>query len=94
MKKKKKSDLIKHAILRYKERYLLDIDKDNIEKWNGDIRRNRDNVSLINRQSNTRSLYLINNKIYAIYNHNLKCICTFLTKEMINNDYIYTGRGF
>ena len=74
--RKKKKHLIKHSLKRYFERYKQEIDENQILAWNGDIKKNRDNVKLIEKQSLTRSLYLINSNIYAIYNHNLKCICT------------------
>ena len=89
--KKTKKHLIKHSLRRYYERYGEEISKSQIEEWNSQIKKSKDNIELLDKQSLTRSVYLIDKNIYAVYNSNLKCICTFITKEMYENDcYVYS----
>ena len=92
--KKKPQDLRIHAKKRFLERYGFEINSDKLNGWVKKIQEQDQDVVFIKKQSNSRTLYLIENQYYAVYNKNLHCICTFLTKEMVNSDYIYLGRGF
>ena len=67
-KAKTKDDLIRHALRRFEQRYGESITNQQIHKWNKDIEHFNDNVKLLEKQSNTRIAYLINEKIYAVYN--------------------------
>ena len=76
-KRKTKNDLIKHALRRFEERYGQRINEVQVHQWNKDIQEGRG--KFLEKQSHTRTVFLLEGKIYAIYNNALNSICSFLT---------------
>lgn len=89
--KKTKDDLIVHALKRYQERYSPEITIEVIHRWNKMIKEKSPEVVLLGDESLTRRIFLIQNKVIAVYNRPLKSICTFLTQNMLDSRKDFYG---
>jgi hypothetical protein len=88
--KKTKEHLMKHTKKRVLERYSFDLTDQVFHCYNKLIQSDDNRVFLLDIQSNTRKLYIIDD-IYFIYNTKLKSICTCITEEMYKRQQNWNG---
>jgi hypothetical protein len=85
---KRKHHQFKHAQRRLRERYDVWIDEKEYEQMILDIQKQKG--EFLGYESNSRTHWLINGYLIAVYDKTRKSIATFLPPEAINN---YLPRG-
>lgn len=85
MQKKNKDHLFKHAYKRAWQRYDLEITRAEYEKMCNDIRCKNPNVLFLVKESNTRTHWLVNDYLIAVYHTQLNGICTFRPPDAIHS---------